>query len=329
MKLFTPPTAYQSAYQQPTGSRFGGDALYNGENRDYGALITYYLKVEEKKKEDTEKETDEEEEENDITEEDEKDEAKIKWDSIYLKVYDGDRLIRTLKQKTPDSTGFHKTKWFMDEKGADRPLRKIKKQDKEPGGVTVKPGKYKLVMQYGDQTSETMIEVKSDPRLQVSQKSINEVYTASKNLEKMRQTAADAVKQLVESKEIASKYQKELKELDKKKFKDQIKRSKDITKKIDSVIAIYIGKEDKRQGITRNPEVNVMQRMGTALRYVQSRQNGLTATENTLIQQAKEALQDALNKTNEFFIEDWKSYREEIEKLKASPFKETKSFNLE
>ncbi|MBQ0732703.1 WD40/YVTN/BNR-like repeat-containing protein [Aquimarina celericrescens] len=329
LKLFTPPTAYQSAYQQPTGSRFGGDALYNGENRDYGALITYYLKVEEKKKEDTEKETDEEEEENDITEEDEKDEAKIKWDSIYLKVYDGDRLIRTLKQKIPDSTGFHKTKWFMDEKGADRPLRKIKKQDKEPGGVTVKPGKYKLVMQYGDQTSETMIEVKSDPRLQVSQKSINEVYTASKNLEKMRQTAADAVKQLVESKEIASKYQKELKELDKKKFKDQIKRSKDITKKIDSVIAIYIGKEDKRQGITRNPEVNVMQRMGTALRYVQSRQNGLTATENTLIQQAKEALQDALNKTNEFFIEDWKSYREEIEKLKASPFKETKSFNLE
>ncbi len=328
LKLFDPPIAYQSAYQQPTGSRFGGDALYNGENRDYGALISYFLMVEEKKKEEDEKEKDNEEE-SDIAEEEEKDKAKVKWDSIRLKVYDGDRLIRTLKQKTPDSTGFHKIKWMMDEKGADRPSRKIKKQDKEPDGVTVKPGTYKLVMQYGDQTSETMIEVKSDPRLQVSQKSINEVYTASKNLEKMRQTAADAVKQLVESKEIALKYQKELKELDKKKFKDQIKRSKDITKKIDSVIAIYIGKEDKRQGITRNPEVNVMQRMVTARRYVQSRQNGLTATENTLTQQAKGALQDALNKTNEFFIEDWKSYREEIEKLEASPFKETKSFSLE
>ena len=42
--LFEPPAGYQAAYQQPTGSRFGGDALYNAENRKYGAMITYYLK---------------------------------------------------------------------------------------------------------------------------------------------------------------------------------------------------------------------------------------------------------------------------------------------
>ncbi len=329
LQLFDPPTAYQSAYQQPTGSRFGGDALYSGENRDYGALISYYLKVEEKKKEDSNKEKEEKEEENGETENGESEEAKIKWDSIHLKVYNGDRLIRTLKEKTPDSTGFHKIKWMMDEKGVDRPSRKIQKQKKEPAGVSVKPGTYKLVMEYGDQTSETMIEVKSDPRLQVSQKNINEVYTASKNLEKMTQAAADAVKQLVESKEIASKYQKELKELDKKKFKDQIKRSKDITKKIDSVIAIYIGKEDKRQGITRNPEITVMLRLRTAGWYVGSRQNGLTATENQLIKQAKDELKSALQKTNDFFDTSWKPYREEIEKLEVSSFKETKSFTLE
>ena len=35
--LFEPPTAYQAAYQQPTGSRFGGNAIFNGENRDSGA----------------------------------------------------------------------------------------------------------------------------------------------------------------------------------------------------------------------------------------------------------------------------------------------------
>ena len=41
--LFTPPTAYQAAYQQPTGSRFGGDALFNGENRGSGAKLSFYL----------------------------------------------------------------------------------------------------------------------------------------------------------------------------------------------------------------------------------------------------------------------------------------------
>jgi hypothetical protein len=42
--LFAPPTAYLAAYQQPTGSRFGADALYQGENKKYGAMITYFVK---------------------------------------------------------------------------------------------------------------------------------------------------------------------------------------------------------------------------------------------------------------------------------------------
>ncbi|WP_027392134.1 VPS10 domain-containing protein [Aquimarina latercula] len=327
LQLFNPPTAYQAAYQQPTGSRFGADALYNGENRDFGAHISFFVTVEQKEASKKEKDK-KDEKENNEEEIDENEEKKVKWDSIHLKIYDGDRLIRTLKQKTPDSTGIHKMRWFMDEKGVDRPSRKIQKSKREPGGVTVKPGTYKLLMEYGDQKSESSIEVKSDPRLQISQQNINEIYDASKNLESMRQTVADAVKQLVESKEVASKYQKELKKLDKKKFKDQIKSSKDIIKKIDSTLAIYLGKEDKRQGITRNPEVTVMQRLGTAGWYTGSRQNGLTVTEKTLIKHANDALKEALDKTNSFFKEDWKPYQEAIEKLETSPFKEIKTFTI-
>ncbi len=324
LQLFNPPVGYQAAYQQPTGTRFGGDALYNGTNRDPGALLSYYIQVAKKKEDDTEK-VDEEEH----IEDNESDETKVKWDSIRLKVYDGNRLIRTLKEKTPDSTGFHKIVWSMDEKGADQPSRTIEKQHQEPAGVLVKPGTYKLVMEYGDQKSETSIEIKSDPRLQVSQKNIDEVYASSKNLEKMMQTAADAVKQLVESKDIASKYQKELQKSDKKKYKDQIQLSKDVTKKIDSVIALFIGKEDKRQGITRNPEVNVIQRVRAAERYTKSRQNGISSTENTLIKQAKDALLAALQKTNDFFDNQWKSYRLEMEKSNISPFKKINTFSLQ
>jgi len=116
--------------------------------------------------------------------------------------------------------------------------------------------------------------------------------------------------------------------LDSEKYKDQIKLSKKISKNIDSIIALYIGKEDKRQGITRNPEVTVMQRLQSANWYVSSRQNGLTATEKTLMQHAKDAAKDALKKTNSFFDTDWKAYREEIEKLDISPFKDIKSLSI-
>jgi hypothetical protein len=217
----------------------------------------------------------------------------------------------------------------MNEKGADRPSRKIVKRKREPGGVSVKPGTYKVKIEYGEMSDETTIEVKSDPRLTVSAAAINDVYAQGKKLESFMQTAADAVKQLVESKNIANRYQGELKKLDKEKYKDAIESSKSITKKIDSIVAIYIGKEDKRQGITRNPEMNVMTRINGARRYVLTRKTGITDTEQELIGYAEQDLKAALDSTNAFFTNDWNAYREEIEKLEASPFKETKSFSLE
>ena len=323
IKLFKPPTAYQAAYQEATGSRFGGDALYNGENRDFGAHFSYYVKIDPKKKEDKEKD-------NEILNQVQDDSPKaVKWDSLKLKIYDGDRLIRTLKRKAPDSTRIYKWTWFMNEKGGDRPSRRIRKRTNEPGGVSVKPGTYKAVLHFGDQTSEKMITVKNDPRLEVSQANINQVYAASKDIEKMRQTAADAVKQLVESKQIAEKCKKDLSKLDKKKYKEDIKSSKKIIEKIDDIIAIYLGKVDKRQGITRNPDPNVSQRLGTAGWYSGSRQNGLTSTERTLIKNAKDALNKALDKTNTFFNDEWKPYQVKIEALNTSPFKDIKSFKID
>ncbi len=321
--IFQPPVAYQSAYQQPTGSRFGGDALYNAENKKRGAMLTYYLKegYKAKKKENGKKE---EASSNETAEK-----KKKTKDSLVVTVYNGDQLIRTLKYKTPEKAGFHRVYWFMNEKGADRPSRKIQKRKREPGGVSVKPGTYKVKIEYGELSDETRVEVKSDPRLNVPAAAINEVYAEGKKLESYMQTAADAVKQLVESKNIANKYQGELKKLDKEKYKDAITASKDITKKIDSIVAIYIGKEDKRQGITRNPEMNVMTRINGARRYVLTRKTGITDTERQLIRFASQDLEAVLEETNTFFTKDWNAYREEIEKLNASPFKETKTFSLD
>ncbi|MEX0289797.1 MAG: hypothetical protein AB3N14_11870 [Flavobacteriaceae bacterium] len=333
IKLFDPPIAYQAAYQQPTGSRFGGDAIYNAENRKAGAMITYYLK-EGKKKEPKKSGTDKSDEAHEKAASD-KDEAVKelngvqKKDSVQFQIYDGERLVRTLKYKTPEKAGFHRIYWNMDEKGPDRPSRKISKSKSERGGVDVKPGTYRIKVSFGEMTDEVMLNVKSDPRLTVSTASINEVYNMGKRIESYTQKAADAVKQLVVSKNLANKYAKELKDLDKDKYKEQMKASKDIVKAIDSVIALYLGKEDKRQGITRNPEPTVMRRIGNAGFYVGTRKTGITDTEKRLVQFAEDDLKAALEKTNTFFEEKWQGYRERIEALELSPFKETETFILD
>lgn len=331
IKVFDPPTAYQAAYQQPTGSRFGADALFNAENRKEGAMITFFLK-DGYKKEVSKKESDEGKEEDDEAKEDENgegNETEKTKDSVQVQIYNADKLIRTLKFKTPEKAGFHRVYWNMDEKGPDRPSRTIRKRNREAGGVNVKPGTYKLVVSLGEASDETMITVASDPRLDTSAGVINEVYEASKKLESFTQTAANAVKQLAESKKVADEYQKELKELDKEAFKDAIKASKDISKKIDGLIDIYLGKEDKRQGITRNPELTVTRRIGNAYQYVRSRKTGITETETRLIEFAEADLKGALEKTNTFFREDWKNYKDTIEPLSISKFKETASITMD
>ncbi|MCQ0111292.1 WD40/YVTN/BNR-like repeat-containing protein [Zhouia amylolytica] len=323
MLLFNPPTAYQASYQQPTGTRFGGHSMYSGDNRQSGAMITYFLNKTSKESE--KKETSENENNGEHAELAKTETSK---DSVKLEVYDGDRLIRTLKHKTPKEKGIHRMYWYMDEKGPDYPSRTIRKNNRENGGISVKPGTYRLKMIYGDLTEETIIKVESDPRIIASPAGINERYTAYKTLESYQQTTADAVKQLVESKNTAQDYQTELQKLDKEKFKEEIDASKKITKKIDSVIAIYLGKIDKRQGLTRSTDPTVNSRISNARYYVSSRPEGITATEKRLISQAKEALQEALKTTNAFFKEEWPAYQEKMKALKITRFKETETFNI-
>jgi photosystem II stability/assembly factor-like uncharacterized protein len=332
LQLFDPPTAYQAAYQQPTGSRFGGDALYNGENRPYGAMISYYINRPEQKKdadkEDDKKKKKKRKKKKEAAEDDKKTEKKpeVKYDSIKLEIYDGTRLIRTLKQKAPKEDGVHRMFWYLNEKGADRPSRTIRKRRSEPSGVGVKPGTYQLKMYFGDQTSESSINVEYDPRLNMSTSAINEVYNTSKDMEKDQQLMADVVKQLVESKNIASGFKSKLSKEDKEKYKEEIKASSEIVKEIDKLIATFLGKVDRRQGITRNPEVTVSQRFYTARQYVGSRYGNITDTERQLIKQYKDALNEAVQDVNEFFNEDWKAYRNKVENISISPFKETKKF---
>ncbi len=314
IKLFEPPTAYLATYQQPSGSRFGADAEFNGENRPSGAMIAYYFKSKEDKS--TEK----------VEEADVKD-KKPKKDSIQLDVYDGDRLIRTLKQVAPEDNGLQRMYWGLDEKSADRPSRTLRKNNREFGGQDVLPGTYKLKITYKDQSDETTVKVEVDPRLKPSFADLKSKYDAAKLLDGFSESAAKATKQLAESRQTADDLQKDFAKADKEKYKTEIQSSKDIIKKIDELLDLYFGKEDKRQGIVRSPLPNVTNRISGASRYVRSRDGAVTATEQRLIDQAKDELNQALEKTNTFFETVWPVYKNSVQDKLPSPFKETQLIN--
>ena len=298
LHLFDPPKAYLTQYQQPNGSRFGADAIYNAENKKYGGMLTYFYKAGDKK-------------------------AK---DSLNLNIYDGERLIRTLITKAPKETGFHRWYWSLNEKGVARPSRKVRKSKSEPRGVSVKPGVYRIIMGAASVTSEVSIEVHSDPRLAISEIAIDERYTYSKTIEGYLEQTTQAVNQLRHSKETLANYKKRI---SKKVNKTLIKQIDEASKEIDSIMNFFLGKEDKRQGIVRNPENSVVKRINSASRYIRSRPDGITETEEKLMKHALDDLKKALNQTNSFYDENWEELKTSIEAIELTEFKEIVRFEID
>ncbi|AZQ44152.1 WD40/YVTN/BNR-like repeat-containing protein [Nonlabens ponticola] len=287
IKLFEPPVAYQARYQQPTGTRFSGDAMYQGENRGSSGRFKYFFDKALLKESDT-----------------------VGTDSLQLKIYDGDRLIRTLKSKTPKEAGVHEWSWRLRESGENYPSRSVNKSTREPSGVSVLPGTYKAVLELGDYSSETMITVQDDPRIdELTAADRKEKYQALKNHEKLSGDIYELTQELAKAKQTATTFKKMLQDKDKEAFKEQIKATDSIIKSIEEEQARYFGATDDRQGITRNPGVTVMQRLGTARSYIASRQGAQTATEEQLTKQTQDAASQAMMKSRAFLNKEWDEYK--------------------
>lgn len=323
LKVYNPPTAYVAATQQPKGSRFGGDALYNGENRPYGAMLTYSMNRPEKEKKETietDKKGKKKKKDSDEGEKEEKE--KVMYDSLTIELFKGKELIRTLKSKAPEENGIHRTYWYMNEKGISSMSRRERNNKREPGGVTVLPGTYKARFTLGDQMDSTMVKVKYDPRIEMSNADIQARYNALKAMEVKYRLGVDAVERIKESIAIAKEIQGNLKKKDKEGFKDQIDLCKTTMDTLNTMLDTFLGEEDDRQGITRGTPNSVNNAYFSARRYTSNALHAPGGTENKLISKFEKELQTALDLVNGYYTDTWPEFRKAVENLNTSPFKD-------
>lgn len=326
LKLFTPPVAYQTVNQQPSGTRFGANAIFNGENRSSNAMISYLINASEKEQ-NKKNENDEKNKDQEKT----TDDKKVNYDELILKVYDSEgKLIRTLKEKTPKENGLHRMYWRMDESGQRGPTRRLVKEDAdERGGIDVLPGKYKLVLHFGVHKDSTQIEVKFDPRLDVKSNDLKARYDFLKSLEHMQSTAHKASQQVLKAKETADHYIRWMKEKDKTIFKDEIKASKAIKDSLEVLFEPFVGEDfSDKQGIVRTPVPDIGDRIRLAYSYASDSFGKPGPTQLRLKKQAEEALKPAIEALNAFFAEEWKTYQESISNLDLSMFEEFHAIEL-
>ncbi|MEQ8302388.1 MAG: hypothetical protein RIB47_03270 [Cyclobacteriaceae bacterium] len=331
--MFTPPDAYSVVTMAPEGALFPGTGMFNGENRPVGALISYVINKPEEKKEVKAEEPKttakskrgkKEPAPAPVKEEKKDEKSKVKYDSITLEVFNAaGEKIRTLKQKAPEDNGVNRMTWNLDEKGVMQPSRnKPRANAPEPSGAAVLAGTYTLRMTFGDQKDSTTINVKSDPRFSNDAANLQARYNRTKELEKLRALVLEATERLRESKEIASDYEKRMKDSNRDDLKEAMDKTKAVKDSIDTVVNYILGEEDKRQGITSTELPSPASFINTAMFYTNTSRDPLSERDNRVFKHAEEKTNQILDKVNKFYEEHWAGYRTMMEGVSISPFKD-------
>ena len=291
--VYPAPDAYLFSKRQASGTRFQADAIYKGDDKPSGTSITYSLKA--TNKEDT----------------------TLKSDTVWVQVLNNkSEAIRNMF--TVGKVGMNRFNWDLNQKGYRGPnTPKPKKELQDVSGRRVEAGSYSIRLSYLGDTVITSINVKDDPRLNKSTEALAANAAKLDAISEFTIQATEAVDNLNDALKIIGVISEKLNE--KKLGNDDLAKSaKALKVKIMSIKEMFVEKGDV-QGIIRNPN-NVSARLRTAQFYLSAaKQNG---TQNLALKFAKSELNLALDTVSKFFNEDWKGYRQEIEKLNLSFFSE-------
>ncbi|MDX5339381.1 MAG: hypothetical protein LPK25_10155, partial [Cyclobacteriaceae bacterium] len=297
---FPAPEAYLAEIQQPHGERFAADAKYAGENRATGGRLSYFIN-----------------------------DSKEKLDSVTVKIFDASgEQIRTLK--TLPSKGVNRIIWNLDRKSTAEMTGGFGGGGRrsgffEPSGGDALPGTYKVVFEYGDQTSETSIKVNMDPRIQINMADLQAKQAFLKQVEALSSEVSAATKKLDDAQKVIDKVNALVKDVKTEEAKALANAAKDIKKKLDTTREAFNGPTREGQGIVRNLYPTTMTRVFAPRSYANSSYGAPGATEQRLLSQGQEAAKEAIAKVEEFMSGDWKAFEEKVKNTQIDLFEAVKN----
>lgn len=281
LHLFELPDAYLYSTGESIGYRQGkvGDALYNGENRAYGALISYHLK-----------------EGNDA--------RKLALEEqVEITVANASgEIIRHLYAMP--KAGINRINWELERDAVRYPGQAKPEKDQAPrGGYQVIPGTYTVTVSYNGAQSSAKVKVMKDPLLDIS---MEDIKGTEAMIAEMRATVTKATAAMDELRSIKSSIKFiENKSAD---HDDVHSAMKAVKKKLEHFEERVNGKEV--QGIYRDP-TTVSAMINNFRRRVPSPQVKPSANRKTALVQAQQAVDE--------FVQDFESFKQkELATLKAA-----------
>jgi photosystem II stability/assembly factor-like uncharacterized protein len=352
LMVFDSPGGVQAQYRPATGYEWSTWGIYEGENRNRGASVSFMIrpvtaaataaKGTTKEPTATAAASTKPEPAGGVNpanpQRNERAAARSNSDSVTVKIFnEAGTQIRSLRWAV--DSGFNRRYWGMEEKGYRQPGAGggeggegggggrfgMGRGGAEPGGLPALPGRYKVVLAYGTQSDSTMVTVNDDPRIGNK----NDIKAAQKKALEQLQKSADklstAMERLSEAEEVCTKINAQLKGADKKATDSLSKLTKNIQDQIKKIREKISGPTEEKQGLSRNPFlVTVLSQLRGAQQAITAKAAAPGAAEAQLIANAETAVNAIVKEINEFFTGSWTSFRNYTEANRPPLFKDYK-----
>lgn len=283
LHVFQTANVWEAMIGESFGYRDGkvGDALYEGENRPYGAMISYYLK-----------------------EADEK--ASKLEDKVKIEVMNASgEIVRTLYRNP--KAGVNRFSWRLERDGVRNAARPKPKNETAPsGGLQVMPGDYVVQVSYKGNTERIALKILPDPRLNVTEdqmiakeamiKRFMEVQaglTASADRIRAAKEEVNLINDLAEHSENGNK-------------EELLKKGKEILKGLND--KYYLIVSEPVQGIYQDPKVVSNSLYGVASK-LQSVQVPVSANQETALKQFELDVKRVEMSIERFMITEYQRYK--------------------
>jgi photosystem II stability/assembly factor-like uncharacterized protein len=313
LTVFETPVAYQASYKPAPGYEWSTWGLYEGQNRNRGAAYSFFIKKPEKTDTSKKIKTDSAVVKN------------LKLDSAIVKIYNsGNELIRTLQMKT--DSGFNRAYWNYETKGIRQPGSPKPKADAtEPVNfVPVYPGIYKIVVNVGGSADSTFLTVNPDPNVPNDKQVYDAKNMLMKRMEKSTVKLTAVTDRLTEADETIAKVEAQLKDVEGKDADSIRNAGKAMTDSIKNIRNFIFGKPQEKQGYGSPYQLTVNDKIQNATGQILGKNKIPDAQEINQVDIAEHLVNQAIEKTNTFFITKWIGYQKLVEAMHVQIFKEYK-----
>lgn len=343
--LFQIPDAQQYMVKQTGASRFPGQGEFRGENRPYGALITYSLNFEDLPHPQEEKERQRKEDERQqrrkaqaeaqstTAEETKKNAEEEKTPQVEIEITDAEgNVIRTFKG--PAFLGVNRAVWNLRRNPFKHPRRDARPQFFQPRWLDVLPGTYGVTVKYKEQEAKGTVRVLSDPRYQIAVADRQAKEAAIQRAGHLQELVADAVDRIRSARSDIDVVIKKVKERQAEKKSTQKEESEDQP-------LLRSGKELKKaltqmerrlwtppdtKGIVA--ETDALSKIRYALRSLGSSWEAPTPAQMAYLGTAEQRLEKVLADFNQLFATQVADFRRQVEQQQILLLPQTEPLSL-